>query len=205
MATNFPTNLDSYTGRSNGETIDATHVNNLQDAIVAIETKLGKDSSATNTTIDYKVNNFFVANTRKVLLYEDTAPTGWVIETTLDDKVVMVTKGSAESGQTGGGVHSTGSWTVSGITVDAHVHAGATHNHTLSASASAAGSGGERICIDSGYLKVSTANTDLWSLTGGISNNSAANTGAASSSSTTSAGTWRPAAYCCIIAKYTGA
>lgn len=47
MATNFPTSLDSYTTRVDGpgNTILAAHVNNPQDAIVQIETKLGIASS----------------------------------------------------------------------------------------------------------------------------------------------------------------
>lgn len=46
MTTNFPTTLDSYTTKANNiDTIQAAHVNNLQDAVVAIETLLGADSA----------------------------------------------------------------------------------------------------------------------------------------------------------------
>lgn len=42
MATNFPTSLDSFTTKQNNiDTIAAGHVNNLQDAVVAVETALG--------------------------------------------------------------------------------------------------------------------------------------------------------------------
>lgn len=45
MATNFPTSLDSYTVKTNNvDTINASHVNDLQDANVAIETLLGAGS-----------------------------------------------------------------------------------------------------------------------------------------------------------------
>lgn len=41
MSSSYPGGLDSYTTHSNGQTIDASHVNNLQDAVTAIETTLG--------------------------------------------------------------------------------------------------------------------------------------------------------------------
>ena len=45
MPTNFPTSLDSFTTRVNNiDTIDASHVNNLQDSVLAIETLLGAAS-----------------------------------------------------------------------------------------------------------------------------------------------------------------
>lgn len=53
MSTNFPTSLDSYTTKNSGDTISEGHVNDLQDAVVAAETKLGVNSTAVNTAIDY--------------------------------------------------------------------------------------------------------------------------------------------------------
>lgn len=47
MSTNFPGALDSYTNKVDGvDTVQAAHVNNLQDAVVAVETLIG----ATPTT-----------------------------------------------------------------------------------------------------------------------------------------------------------
>lgn len=41
MSTTFPTSVDSYTAKTNGvDTVQAAHINNLQDAVVAIETVL---------------------------------------------------------------------------------------------------------------------------------------------------------------------
>lgn len=57
MSTNFPTSLDSYTNRTNGQTIDASHVDNLQDAVEAVEAKVGIDGSAVTSSLDYKVTN----------------------------------------------------------------------------------------------------------------------------------------------------
>lgn len=60
MATNFPTNLDSYTNPLSTDllTSPAHHTQhaNANDAIVALETKVGKDGSATTTTHDYKLS-----------------------------------------------------------------------------------------------------------------------------------------------------
>lgn len=56
MATNFPTSLDTWTAKVDGTDYpQASHVNNLQDAVNALETKVGINSSAVTTTLDYKV------------------------------------------------------------------------------------------------------------------------------------------------------
>lgn len=58
MSTNFPTSLDSYSTKVDGSDYpQAAHVNNLQDAVVALETKVGIDSSAVSTTLDYLIKN----------------------------------------------------------------------------------------------------------------------------------------------------
>lgn len=57
MSTNYPTSLDTYTAHADGvsEVIAAAHINALQDAVAALEAKVGADSSAVTTTLDYKV------------------------------------------------------------------------------------------------------------------------------------------------------
>lgn len=58
MATNYPGSLDSYTTKQdNIDTVSASHINDLQDAVVALETKVGADSSAVTTSIDYLLKN----------------------------------------------------------------------------------------------------------------------------------------------------
>lgn len=58
MSTNFPTSLDSYTAKVDGTDYpQAAHINNPQDAIVALETKVGIDSSAVATSLDYLLKN----------------------------------------------------------------------------------------------------------------------------------------------------
>ena len=55
MSTSFPTNLDTFTDKSNGDTIQPAHVNDLQDAVAAIEAKVGVDGSSVATSLTKKV------------------------------------------------------------------------------------------------------------------------------------------------------
>lgn len=61
MSTNFPSNLDSFvnpTGTDQVSVIDhAAQHDNANDAITALETKVGVDSSSVATTLDYKLKN----------------------------------------------------------------------------------------------------------------------------------------------------
>jgi hypothetical protein len=165
----------------------------------------GNADTATTAT-----NYSSIPSGTKMVFYQDTAPTGWTIQNTLDDKVVYVTKGSAAGGQTGGAVHSTGTWTQPN-----HVHAGGSHTHTT---------GDVTLTIDQipshthtvGYVEVgltpgSVARATLYSAgyaftsskTGGGEAHNHGATGAGGTENTgngATANTWRPAAYCVIIA-----
>lgn len=52
----YPTTLDTFSTKATGNVIDASHVNDLQTAVVAIETKLGITGSGVTTTADYKLS-----------------------------------------------------------------------------------------------------------------------------------------------------
>lgn len=64
MATNFPTSLDALSNPTGSDDVDnATaalkHSNqhiNINDAMEAVQAKVGADSSAVATSLDYKVN-----------------------------------------------------------------------------------------------------------------------------------------------------
>lgn len=57
MSTNFPgTSIDSFPSHSTGDVIQASYDNNEQDAIVALETKVGVNGSAVSSTHDYKLS-----------------------------------------------------------------------------------------------------------------------------------------------------
>ena len=115
----------------------------------------------------------FPSGTKLGGFYQDTAPTGWAIADTLDDKLVYITKGSAAGGQIGGDVHVGGSWTISGL---AHTHTGPSHTHSLA-------SGTDFLIIGGGNRSRETE----------ASGTEVTGSGGASD------GTWRPSAYCCII------
>jgi len=58
MASSFPTNLDSFTTKQDDvDNVLASHVNDLQNAVVAAQTKIGINSSADTNSIDYKVSH----------------------------------------------------------------------------------------------------------------------------------------------------
>jgi len=58
MSTNFPTTLDVYSDKVDGTDYpQAAHINNPQDAIEALEAKVGVDSSAVATSLDFLMKN----------------------------------------------------------------------------------------------------------------------------------------------------
>ena len=151
------------------------------------------DSTYTGAQIDTALGYANTLNTHKIpattaaIFYQDTAPTTWTIDNTLDDKLLFITKGSAASGETGGGEHSTGTWTQPNHThtytdIVNHVHPINTYVITglpYSTVASTSSVGGVGASVD-------TSNP-----TGGAASGTTA--GGAT------ANTWRPAAYCAII------
>jgi len=146
----------------------------------------------------------------KMLFYQDIAPTGWVIESALDDKVVYLTKGSGDGGEIGGGVHSTGTWV---IPTHYHIDDGYAleveemPSHTHSSTVKQARSG---VNLDFAPPAPETANGDKTAIAkfatvGGSSTPASSWTvphthGDAGISSFIP---WRPATYCCIIATKT--
>ena len=55
MATNFPTNIDTFTEQTSSDLITSAKWNNLQDSIEALEVKVGADNSTVTTSHDYKI------------------------------------------------------------------------------------------------------------------------------------------------------
>ena len=146
----------------------------------------------------------------KMLFYQDTAPAGWTIQNTLDDKLAFVTKGSAAGGQTGGGVQSSGSWTISGASQAGHTHTGPSHTHTgpshthtvpRNGWGEVAGGVSGRLVTDSVSGPPNQASADNTSGASGTGATGAGGTDETSiaTPSITFDGTWRPAAYCFIV------
>jgi len=122
MPTNFPTSLDSFSSVSGSDDADAAYWNNLQDAILALEQKVGIGSYTYD--LHSLVYNFF-ASGRTVWLYEVTPPTGWSLEAP-SDCVIAVAGGSGVYNVTGGQVVGT-AWS----TLNAHVHSLSSHYHWI--------------------------------------------------------------------------
>jgi hypothetical protein len=51
MASSYPSGYDSFTTRSNGQTIDASHIDALQDAVAAIQAALGLNPQGGSATV----------------------------------------------------------------------------------------------------------------------------------------------------------
>lgn len=142
MSTSFPTSLDSYGTKTSGQTVAESHINDIQDAVVALQTKVGINNSGVATTLDYYIKNFF-ASGRRVWVYADTAPTGWTVYSTAADCVIGVKGGSGVYNVTGGTGTLYGGWEVTGISsavqnaphthvATAHTHSVPSHVHTMS-------------------------------------------------------------------------
>lgn len=106
MPTNFPTSLDSYTNKVDGvDTVQAAHVNNLQDAVVAIETKLGNNSQQVNAPAGVAVPR--TAGNSTVAL--NCAATG---------SAITIAAGGSGSPVTGGGTASVfGGFAIGGLVI----------------------------------------------------------------------------------------
>lgn len=99
MTTNYPTSIDSFSGTrgTNGQPLNApnhvTHHTNEDDAITALETKVGVDGSAVTSTVDYKLSEVLTATPDKAV--------GKVATQTLTNKTLTspkITAGSMSKG-----------------------------------------------------------------------------------------------------------
>jgi hypothetical protein len=213
MATNFPTSLDTWpTITDNTTRIDASYINNIQDAVEALEAKVGIVDDPTDT-MEYKITGFWNYSPKTTIyLYNNTAPTNWTIVEGVGDSVLAAKGGSTYT--TGGSKQ--GSWTITGISSDSHNHPwyyqassyGYTYNSggTLTAMTSATyiGESGIGNVVGIGvdnflYRQPSTAYSEVVQPTTGnyfYTDND--------SHSHTHGGTWRPAGAVGIIAQYDG-
>ena len=55
----YPSSIDSFNTKAYGDTVEAAHVNALQTAVAAIETKVGVTGSSIVDSLDYKLKLFF--------------------------------------------------------------------------------------------------------------------------------------------------
>lgn len=73
-ATNFPTSLDSYTTKTSIHDVQASHINDPQDAIEALQAKVGIDSSSVTTSHDYMLSHGLLEDGSATAVYTGTVP-----------------------------------------------------------------------------------------------------------------------------------
>jgi len=101
MASNFPSSLDSFTNPSSSDAMDsvsvphATQHSDLNDAVEALQAKVGADSSAVTTSHDYKIAD----HASRLTTLEGAAGSGLVLisRTTVGSAVSSVTVSDAFS------------------------------------------------------------------------------------------------------------
>lgn len=95
MATNFPSSLDSFTNPTAVDTLDSpphdTQHANANDAIEALEAKVGVDGSAVTTSHEYRINSIEELNTNAQV------GTTYTLALTDDGKVVEMNNASANT------------------------------------------------------------------------------------------------------------
>lgn len=82
MAASYPTSARSYTSKNNGGTIDASHINDLQEEVTAIETDLIAGSAVArggtgNTTLT--ANRLLLGNGTSPIAVVGAGTTGQVL------------------------------------------------------------------------------------------------------------------------------
>ena len=95
MATNFPASLDTLTNPTSSDSLNspshsAQHAN-VNDAVEALQVKVGVDSSAVTTSHEYRINSIEELNTN-----EQTGTT-YTLALTDDGKVVEMNNASANT------------------------------------------------------------------------------------------------------------
>lgn len=98
MATNFPTSLDSFTNPSSSDLMNSATVphaaqhGNINDAVEALEAKVGVNGSAVTTSLDYKVTNGIhsALNVDSGVLYVDASNNRVGVNTTSPTEALQV-------------------------------------------------------------------------------------------------------------------
>jgi len=177
------TNVDIDSGAIDGVTIGASSAPAITDCDMNGGTIDGVTfGGASNNTY----SDLCPAGT-KAIFYQDSAPDGWTIQDTLDDKLVFITKGSAAGGEPGGQAHSSGSWT--------HLHEWV-EGEASGSDDSTWNSSGAKIALPTHSKGVG----DSWIEVKAGSTSTALTTSYTNGAVDTSGNSWRPAAYNCIIA-----
>lgn len=138
----------------------------------------------------------------RISIVQATIPNGWTLVTGFDDKVMIAEDTQSEGGDT------SGSWTVSGLTVDAHTHTTtatgsnaneSSHTHSFSVTS---GTPSAQVTLEGGTPATAAEVNHTHSVSGTTAagaahthtfSGNAVASGNASANTLTSAGSWRPA------------
>ena len=159
----------------------------------------------TGTQIDLAVGYAVTLNANKLPagtkapFYQNTAPLTWTLDSTLDDKLLFVTKGSVAGGETGGAAHSTGTWTQPDHALT--VAELAAHGHALWSQAYTTADGAAQGIGATSYGKslaaMNYAGTGYYNVFGAAAVDPVQDTGSGTAHNHGS--TWRPAGFNVII------
>ena len=135
----YPASLDVFgTKTDNVSTVYASAVNLCQNAVAALETKVGKNNSGDYSTpsFDYLVGDFFDDGSsdhqRKLWFYMNAAPTGWSITGLATNCVIGVKGGVYGWNVNGSTFYGQGSWTINDQVPDSHNHLRMKYDSTVS-------------------------------------------------------------------------
>ena len=123
MASNFPSSLDTFTNPSSSDAMDSVSVphasqhSDLNDAVEALQAKVGADSSAVTSSHDYKIAQLESAATGKILQvvqatystaeattsssYVDTSLEATITPSSATSKVFVLCNGGSNSSRVG--------------------------------------------------------------------------------------------------------
>lgn len=113
MASNFPSSLDTFTNPSSTDAMDsvsvphATQHSDLNDAVEALQVKVGVDSSADTSSLEYRIAQLEAAGSPIVKVAAFTSSGTWTVPAGVTYAVAHILGG-------GGGCHQSGTATTGG-------------------------------------------------------------------------------------------
>ena len=116
MATNFPTSLDSLTNPTSSDSLNspshsAQHAN-VNDAVEALQAKVGVDSSAVTSSLEYRIAQLEAAGSPIVKVARFTASGSWTVPTGVTYAVAHILGGGGHVRINGGTTNQGGSSSV---------------------------------------------------------------------------------------------
>ena len=138
MASNFPSvGIDSFTTKADATDYPtAAHINDLQNAVVAVQTKVGVDSSADTDSLDYKIANMWetIYPVGAIYLsYVSTSPAslfGGTWEAIAAGMVLVGYNGSDTDFNAAGKTGGAKTHTLTAAQMPAHTHTQNAHSHS---------------------------------------------------------------------------